>query len=112
MVCPAVRHYVVISVPLAAGMEPLNPALATSGPEARPAGQTDASPSWVAFYDDAVHYTFETLPKGTYNLYFRTRATTRGAFIQPAARAEMIYDRSVVGTSAGAKVEVAAPAAE
>ncbi len=106
LVVPETRHHAVLTVPLAAGMEPMNPALATAPPEARPEGTTTARPSWVAFYDDAVTYTFETLPKGTYDVYFRTRASTPGRFVQPAARAEMIYDRAVVGLSPGAKVTV------
>jgi alpha-2-macroglobulin len=38
VVNPQARHYVAVVVPLAAGMEPLNPRLATTPPEARQAG--------------------------------------------------------------------------
>lgn len=103
---PAPRHHVVVEVPLAAGMELLNPSLATAPPEATPSGRTTAQPSWVAYYDDGVTLAFETLPKGTWDLYFRTRASTRGQFVQPPASAEMIYDRTVLGLSAGARVVV------
>jgi uncharacterized protein YfaS (alpha-2-macroglobulin family) len=104
LVNPEERHHVVLTVPLAAGVEPLNPALLTSGREATPANATTAAPSFVAFLDDRVRYAFETLPKGTYDLYFRTRASTVGTFVQPAAEAELVYDRDVNGRSAGGRV--------
>jgi uncharacterized protein YfaS (alpha-2-macroglobulin family) len=46
------------------------------------------------------------LPAGTYDFYFRTRATVSGSFIQPSAKAEMMYDAAVVGMSNGAKIVV------
>ena len=42
LVNPEDRHYVAVVIPLAAGMEPLNPALATAPPEAKPTGRADA----------------------------------------------------------------------
>jgi uncharacterized protein YfaS (alpha-2-macroglobulin family) len=87
-------------------MEPLNPALATAPPEAKPSGETTLAPSYVAFLDDSVTYFYDTLPKGTYQFYFRTRAQTPGTFIQPAAYAEMMYDGSVNGNSSGAVIVV------
>jgi uncharacterized protein YfaS (alpha-2-macroglobulin family) len=51
-------------------------------------------------------YTFETLPKGTWDFYFRTRATAVGDFVQPAARAEMLYQPEVEGHSPGARIVV------
>ncbi len=106
VVCPADRHYVAVVVPLAAGMEPLNPNLATAPPEARPEGQLTLAPTYTAFLDDHVAFYYNTLPKGTYDFYFRTRATVPGRFIQPPALAEMMYDGAVIGTSAGAVVVV------
>jgi alpha-2-macroglobulin len=107
VVNPEDRHAVAIVVPLAAGMEPLNPALATAPPEARPSGRLTLEPSYVAYLDDSAAFYYDTLPKGTYDFYFRTRATVPGSFVQPGARAEMMYDASVTGRSAGARVEVA-----
>jgi hypothetical protein len=106
IVNPKDRHFVAIVVPLAAGLEPLNPALATAPPEARPSSGPTLKPTYVAFLDDQVAYYYNTLPKGTFDFYFRTRATIEGTFIQPAARAEMMYDGAVTGTSAGARIEV------
>jgi hypothetical protein len=110
IVNPKDRNYVAIVVPLAAGMEPLNPNLATAPPEAKASGSLTQTPTYAAFLDDSVSYYYDSLPKGTYDFYFRTRANTTGSFTQPAARAEMMYDRAVVGNSPGAKVVIAAKA--
>jgi uncharacterized protein YfaS (alpha-2-macroglobulin family) len=106
VVNPKERHYVAVVVPLAAGMEPLNPALATAPPEAQPKRSLTRKPTYVAFLDDQVAFYYDTLPAGTFDFYFRTRATVPGSFVQPPARAEMMYDGSVVGTSVGARVTV------
>lgn len=106
VVNPEARAYVAVVVPLAAGTEPLNPGLATAPPEARAAGQLTLTPTYTAFLDDRVAFYYNTLPKGTYDFYFRTRATSAGSFIQPGAKAEMMYDGSVVGTSAGARLTI------
>jgi uncharacterized protein YfaS (alpha-2-macroglobulin family) len=106
VVNPKDRNFVAIVVPLAAGLEPLNPALATAPPEAKPSSGLTLKPTYVAFLDDQVAYYYDTLPKGTFDFYFRTRASTEGSFIQPAARAEMMYDGAVTGSSAGARIEV------
>ncbi|HUJ25458.1 MAG TPA: MG2 domain-containing protein [Myxococcales bacterium] len=106
VVNPEERHYVAVVVPLAAGLEPLNAQLATASADAKPRGTLTLEPSYVGFLDDGVSFYYDTLPKGTFDFYFRSRATTAGHFIQPAARAEMMYDGSVHGNSAGARVEV------
>lgn len=106
VVNPQDRHFVAVVVPLAAGVEPLNPALATAPPEATPQGRLTRAPTYVMFLDDRVAYFYDTLPKGTYDFYFRTRATTAGSFVQPAARGEAMYDATVRGNSAGARVVV------
>ena len=106
VVNPKDRTFVAVVVPLAAGMEPLNPSLATAPPEAKPEGKLTLEPSYVAFLDDHVAFYYDTLPKGTYDFYFRTRAQIEGSYVQPAARAEMMYDGTVEGTSPGARIEV------
>jgi len=98
---------VAVVVPLAAGMEPLNPKLATASSDATPAGVPTLEPTYTAFLDDRLSFYYDTLPKGTYDFYFRARAATAGRFVQPAAQGEMMYDGSVRGNSAGARVEVA-----
>jgi hypothetical protein len=106
VVNPKNRNYVAVVVPLAAGMEPLNPNLATAPPEARPAGALTLAPSYVGFMDDHVAFYYDSLPAGTYDFYFRTRASTSGSFIQPPAKAEMMYDSAVRGNTPGARIDI------
>jgi uncharacterized protein YfaS (alpha-2-macroglobulin family) len=106
LVNPEDRHQVAIVVPLAAGMEPLNPNLATAPPEAKPSQEPSLAPTYVAFLDDAVQYFYDTLPKGTYSFGFRTRATVPGRFIQPAASAEMMYSGAIRGNGNGAEIVI------
>ena len=110
VVNPENRNFIAVVVPLAAGMEPLNPRLETAPPEAKPAGTLTLQPTYAAYLDDQVAFYFNELPKGTYDFYFRTRAQVQGDFIQPPAKAEMMYDGSQVGTSAGATVSITRPA--
>lgn len=104
------RHHVAVVIPLAAGMEALNPHLATAPPEATPEGGVTRPPSYADFRDDHVAFYYVDLPKGTYDFHFRARATTEGRFGQPPARAEMMYDAAVWGRSAGAWISVTRPA--
>lgn len=106
VVNPEDRNYVAVVVPLAAGMEPLNPNLATAPPEATPSGQTTLTPTYVAFMDDQMAYYYNSLPKGTYHFYFRTQAAIPGEYIQPVAFSEMMYQQAVNGNSNGAKIKI------
>jgi alpha-2-macroglobulin len=106
LVNPQDRHHVVVMAPLAAGLEPLNPELAATSAQAKP-GRTDShKATYRALRDDHVAWFFDTLPAGTVSLNFRTRAVTRGKFVQPPAFVELMYDRAVSGSSAGGWVEV------
>lgn len=106
VVNPEEAWHVAIVVPLAAGVEVLNPRLATAAPEARPSAKLTLEPTYSALLDDKVAYYFNHLPKGTYDFYFRTRATIEGRFIQPGATSELMYDDAVRGQSPGALVTV------
>ncbi|MFT5679710.1 MAG: hypothetical protein ACI8RZ_000615 [Myxococcota bacterium] len=106
LISPAAASHVALIVPLAAGMEPLNPRLATAPPEATPTGRTTASPDYIDWRDDHVALYFSSLPAGTWDVYFRTTASTPGTFTQPPASAEQLYDRTVAGNSAGASVRI------
>jgi hypothetical protein len=108
LVNPLDRNHVAVVIPLAAGMEPLNPNLATAPPEAKPLGETTLAPSFVAYLDDQVAYFYDSLPQGTYSFAFRTRAQIPGKFTQPAAYAEMMYDGKVNGNSNGSAVVIQA----
>lgn len=109
VVNPQKRNHVAITVPLAAGMEPLNPALATAPPEATPSKPPTLAPTYVKFLDDSVSWFYDSLPAGTYDFRFRTRATTPGSFVQPPAKCELMYDGAVRGSSNGARIEVSRP---
>ncbi len=107
IVNPAERHYVAVVVPIAAGVEVLNPHLATAPPEAAPSGRTTLAPTYVTFLDDRVAFYYNSLPEGTFDFFFRTRTTISGEFIQPPARAAMMYQGAVRGNSPGARIRVA-----
>ena len=104
---PEDRTHVAISAPLAAGAEPLNPALATAVAEAQPSAGPTLTPTWTAFEDDRVFYAYDALPKGNYRFLFRTRAQVVGSFTQPPAQAETMYKAGVAGTSAGHRIVIA-----
>ena len=106
LVTPETRHFVAVVAPLAAGMEPLNPALATAPPEATPSRSLTLRPTYTVVADDHVAWYYDELPKGTYDFAFRARASFTGSYVQPAARAELMYDGAVRGGSAGAQVVV------
>lgn len=106
LVNPQERYHVALILPLAAGIEPLNPALATSPPEAIPRGRSTITPTYTALLDDQVAYFFNRLPAGTFELYVRTRASVPGKFIQPGATAALMYDEAVRAQSPGAWVEI------
>ncbi len=98
--------HLALVVPLAAGMEALNFKLATAPPDAKPQGQDTIQASYQAFYDDQLSYYFDSLPRGTYHFYFRSRANIPGQFTQPPAYAELMYNEAVTGNSHGAKINI------
>jgi len=106
VVNPEPRLFAAVSVPIAAGFEPLNPRLENASSEAKPANKSTNEGDYSAFMDDRVVYFFEKMEQGTYDFYFRTRAITEGEFTQPPARADMMYQMSVYGASAGSRVVV------
>ena len=107
VVNPEDRHFIAIVMPLAAGMEPMNPVLATAPPEATPTEPLTLKPAYMAFLDDQIAYYYDELPKGTYHFAVRTRATTAGSYTQPAAFAEAMYHQGINGNSDGAAILIA-----
>ncbi|MDE2362970.1 MAG: alpha-2-macroglobulin [Hyphomicrobiales bacterium] len=107
VVNPENRTFVAISLPLAAGFEPLNPDLATSPAEARPSAPPTLQPTSVSFGDDRVFYAYDALPKGNYRFQFRVRAQTAGVFTQPPGTVETMYQKGLQGASAGAQIVIA-----
>jgi hypothetical protein len=106
LVNPEPRTMVAISIPIAAGLEPLNPNLATAPAEATPSAGPTLPPAYTAFGDGSVLYVYELLPAGTYTFRFRARAGTTGSFTEPPATAEMMYRQGVTGASAGQRLVI------
>ncbi len=106
VVNPEDRTHIAISIPLAAGFEPLNPNIATAPAEAQPSSAPTLQPTWVSYGDDRVFYAYDNLPKGTYRFAFRLRAQTAGVYTQPPAIVEAMYKKGLRATSAGARVEI------
>ena len=103
------RTQVALRLPLAAGLEPLNPALATATADAAPSASPTLAPSYASYGDDEVVAVWLTLPKGTFAMRTRMRATVPGSYTQPPATAEMLYQPSVNAATGGQRVIVAAP---
>lgn len=99
-------YHVALVVPFAAGLEPLNPELKTSGPEARPSQSDSLRPTYVQRLDNEVRYYFTALPQGTHTFHFRVRATCEGSFVHPAPYAEQMYHQEVRGRGMGMRIDV------
>lgn len=100
------RHHVALVVPFAAGLEYLNPDLATSGAQARPSSSDSIRATYVQRLDQELRYYFTTLPKGSHSFHFRVRATVEGSFVHPGPHAEQMYHQEVRGRGPGMRIEV------
>ncbi len=107
VVNPQDRVHVAISLPLAAGLDPLNPNLANAPREASPSFAPTLEPTWRSFDDDRVFYAYDALPKGNYRFAFRAKALVAGAFTQPPGEAETMYQAGIYGASAGRRIIIA-----
>jgi uncharacterized protein YfaS (alpha-2-macroglobulin family) len=101
LVSDETQYHVALVVPLPAGLEPLNPALATANADARPSQSDSIAPTYVQRLDDEVRYYFDELPRGSYSFHFRARATSEGAYVEPPPYAELMYHQEVRGRGAG-----------
>ncbi|HUB11965.1 MAG TPA: alpha-2-macroglobulin family protein [Acetobacteraceae bacterium] len=106
LVNPEQCAMVAVVLPIAAGLEPLNPNLATAPADATPSAGPTLAPTYTAFGDDSVLYVYESLPAGTFQFRFRARASTVGSFTEPPGTAEMMYRQEVNGASAGARLVI------
>jgi uncharacterized protein YfaS (alpha-2-macroglobulin family) len=107
LVIPEDRAFVAVTLPLAAGLELMNPRLQGAPPEATPSQRSSVAPTYADWSDDRVVFYFERLGRGTVDLYVRARAITPGRFTQPPATAALVYQPAVSASSAGATVAVA-----
>jgi hypothetical protein len=103
------RHYVAVSDPLPAGLEAMNPKLATSGvSESRQRTRWYARPdwSWSELRDRSVLAFADRLGPGTHVFEYLARATLVGSFRATPAQVEAMYDPDLVGRAALATLEV------
>jgi uncharacterized protein YfaS (alpha-2-macroglobulin family) len=115
VVVPTVRHHVVVEVPLAAGLEPIDPELTTASPWLRyedfygPRTRNRwirgrPRRSWYDFTlpgmeakvrrelrDDRILFFAQRLEPGLHRFTYLVRATTAGEFEMPAAHVEEMY---------------------
>ncbi len=103
---PEDRAHVALRLPLAAGMEPLNPNLANAPAEAAPSAGPTLAPSYVASGDDEVLQVWLSLPRGTVTVRQRLRATVPGSYTLPPGMAEAIYKPGVDGSTGGTRVVI------
>ncbi len=129
MVAPARRYHVALVDPLPAGLEALNPELATTGSLPPDEGEDDVvgfqggpfGPrglehwccwwgwSWwrhEAFRDERVEVFSSLVPGGIYRYTYVARATTPGEFVVPPTKAEEMYHPETFGRSATDRVIV------
>ena len=119
MVAQDRRYHVALVDPLPAGLEAVNPALATTGRLATGKDQDeDVSPMrygwwwWRPWYehenlrDERVEAFTPLLWDGVYSYSYIARATTPGTFVVPPAKAEEMYAPETFGRSAGDRVIV------
>lgn len=116
MVAPSRRYHVALVDPLPAGLEPLNPALATTGtlPE-DPDEQKSQSKWWwwtrpwfehQNLRDERAEAFTSLLWEGVYTYTYVAVATTPGVFVVPPPKAEEMYHPETFGRGWGAKVIV------
>ncbi|HEV8322884.1 MAG TPA: alpha-2-macroglobulin family protein [Myxococcota bacterium] len=104
-------EYVAVEVPLPAGLEAVDPALATSGAAAGETASPDAARgkgvlSHAELHDDRVVFFLDYAAAGKYEFAFLARATTRGGFVVPPVHAYAMYDGDTYGLGAPARLAV------
>ncbi len=118
MVAESQRTHAALIDPLPAGLEILNPALATTpdvpdDPALLPDGGDDWSwwmPTWFDHQnqrDDRAEAFAAWLPAGSYDYTYVARATTPGTFVAPPTRAEEIYAPETFGRGSTDRVVIA-----
>lgn len=115
LVTPGPRSHVRLSLPLPAGLEAINPALAGTQPIEDPNRESSDYGWWYwRWYDhdqllsERALVNSARLYGGVYNYAVIAEATTSGTFQVPPAHAEEIYAPEVFGHSAGDVVKVEA----
>jgi len=123
VVCPKPQRYVVLEVPLPAGLEAIDRNLATTASWLNPwvdenqdeetrmhqraagRGYSYAS-SRMETRDDRVAFFIDEMPAGIYRFSYLARATSQGQFVVPPAHAEAMYVPEVRGRTAAGHLQV------
>ncbi|MCI0489561.1 MAG: MG2 domain-containing protein [Blastocatellia bacterium] len=118
MVAPARRYHVALVDPLPAGLEVLNPALATTGSIPEDPKDESKKPRWwwwtrpwfehQNMRDERVEAFTSLLWEGVHDYSYVARATTPGTFIVPPPKAEEMYHPETFGRGATDRVIVTA----
>jgi uncharacterized protein YfaS (alpha-2-macroglobulin family) len=116
MVAENRRYHVALVDPLPAGLEPMNPALAVTGPIPQdPSAQKSSGAYWWwsrTWYehqnmrDERVEAFTSLLWEGVHEYTYVARATTPGNFVVPPSKAEEMYFPETFGRSASDRVIV------
>jgi hypothetical protein len=116
MVVPSRRYHVALVDPLPAGLEAMNPALATTGtvPQDPSAEPNNGVPWWwrSTWYehqnlrDERVEAFASLVWDGVYDYTYVARATTPGTFVVPPPKAEEMYMPETFGRGAGDRLVV------
>ena len=105
LVCPETRYHVALVDSLAAGLEPLNPAL-----EGTPSAESEWN--WWNWYDhenlrdERVEVFSQRLSAGVRTYTYTALATTPGEYVLPPLKVEEMYSPEVFGRTASGKLIV------
>jgi uncharacterized protein YfaS (alpha-2-macroglobulin family) len=116
LVAPTRRYHVALVDPIPAGLEPMNPELATTGSIPQDPKQEVTTPRWwwwsrpwyehQNLRDERAEAFTSLLWEGVYNYSYVARATTPGIFVVPPSKAEEMYHPETFGRGATDRVVV------
>jgi uncharacterized protein YfaS (alpha-2-macroglobulin family) len=115
MVAPGRRYHVALTDPLPAGLEPLDPALRSTGALPTDASSGRGGRGWwwsrtwyehSGLRDERAEAFTSLLWEGVHTFTYTARATTPGVFVAPPAKAEEMYAPETFGRSGTDRVVV------
>lgn len=109
VIVPVERSFVVIEVPLPAGLEPIDTTFGTeqhSGYVDEDAGAFASAWFRRELRDDRVLYFLNSMSPGSHRFRYLARATTTGTFVTPPARASEMYSPENFGRTGATRVLV------
>ena len=103
---PTPREHVVIEVPVAAGLEPIDTSLATESGFRDLRDGADTLWHRRELRDDRVVYYLEHMPAGAHRFRFLMRATGLGHFVIPPAQITEMYAPETFGRTGARVIDV------